>query len=282
MTTIEAVSKIMNATKFADIVDLGRYKEDYRELVKLVHVDKGGNPEATAKLNDFKTIYEKGIKYEDEAGEYYSNGYWIKRKSTDLLEKSYKNWVAITMLNVSHLSKYIPSDGSIIEGQLTFNFGKRCIPLPLALEQGHVRWILSRILEFVMMLETQGYVHGGINPDSVFIDPENHGIMITSFYYLTKIGTHMRSVNGKYKSWYPSQLFKNKIAHPLVDIELAKKTAIYLLGDKSGVGVRLKKTHNKELLEFLMTQDYNAYFAYEEYRALLKKNFESKFHILNI
>jgi len=282
MTTEQAVTKIMTAVKFADIVDIGRYKEDYRELVKLVHVDKGGSLEAVTKLNDFKTIHEKGTKYEDEAGEYYSNGYWIKRKVDDLVKKSYNNYLLIKKLGVDHLNRYIPEHGEIVGEEIVYTFGKRCVPLPLALEGEHVRWVLSRMLEFIMMLEANGYTHGGINPDNVFIDPENHGIMVTSFYHMKRIGSRMSTINGKYMSWYPHQLFKFKTAYPLVDIELVKKTAIYLLGDRSGVGVRLKKSENKELMEFLMSQGNNTHDEYKRYRELLTRNFKTKFHILNI
>lgn len=282
MTTIEAVTKIMNAVKFADIVDIGRYKEDYRELVKLVHVDKGGSLEAVAKLNDFKTIHEKGTKYEDEAGEYYSNGYWIKRPYEGLGKQGYLHWSKIRGLGVDHLNKYIPMGAEVASGHITYNFGKRCVPLPMALEGIHVRWVLSRLLEFCMMLETNGFVHCGLNPESVFVDPENHGIMITSFYYVTRTGMRVKSVNGKYMSWYPAGLFSNKIASALVDTELAKKIAIYLLSDKSGVGTRLKGKEDKDLVEFLMTMTPKAFVAYKEYRNILNNNFKTQFHILNI
>lgn len=283
MNTDEAVKKIMTAVKFADIVDIGRYKEDYRELVKLVHVDKGGSLEAITKLNDFKTNHEKGTKYEDEAGEYYSNGYWLKRKyPTELLKTSYVNWSTIRNLKVDHLNRYIPFGANVIGDEITYHFGKRCVPLPTALEGVHVRWVLSRILEFCMMLETNGYVHGGINPDSVFVDPDNHGIMVTSFYHMTREKAPMKTINGKYMPWYPAQLMKTKRASSLVDTELAKKTAIYLLGDRSGVGARLKIKENKELIEFLMSQDNGAYSAYKKYRDILTKNFKTQFHILNI
>lgn len=273
----------MAATKFADIVDIGRYKEEYRDLVKLVHVDKGGSLEAITKLNDFKTIHEKGNRYEDEAGEYYSNGYWVRRPYNDALaERNYENWSAIRNLKVDHLNKYIPFGANVIGDEITYYFGKRCVPLPSALEGVHVRWVLSRLLEFCMMMSSNGYVHGGLNPDSVFVDPENHGIMVTSFYHLTKQGSHMKTVNGKYMTWYPAELFRKKIAIPPVDIELAKKIAIYLLGDKSGVGVRLKATENRELMDFLMSQDNNTYGTYKKYREILTKNFKTKFHILNI
>ncbi|HSY75882.1 MAG TPA: hypothetical protein VK890_03430, partial [Bacteroidia bacterium] len=67
-----------------------------------------------------------------------------------------------------------------------------------------------------------------------------------------------------------------------VDLEMVKRVAIYLLGDQSGLGVKLRKTHNADFINFLIKRDDDPYNTYKEYRELLKKNFESKFHVLNI
>jgi hypothetical protein len=82
--------------------------------------------------------------------------------------------------------------------------------------------------------------------------------------------------------WYPTVLFTQKIATPDIDLELSKKIALYLLGDKSAAGTKLKmdKTINKEVLNFLLTKHQNHKDEFVQYRELLAKNFKKKFYPL--
>ena len=70
--------------------------------------------------------------------------------------------------------------------------------LDRTLDEKHVRWVLNRMLEFSAWMESIKLIHGGINPDSVLIMPEPHGIQVISFYHLTKLGNKMRTIPGKY------------------------------------------------------------------------------------
>jgi hypothetical protein len=67
-------------------------------------------------------------------------------------------------------------------------------------------------------------------------------------------------------------------------LELSKKIALYLLGDKSGAGTKLKKDTdvNQEVLNFLLIKHQNIKDEYLQYRELLKKHFESKFYPLSL
>ena len=49
---------------------------------------------------------------------------------------------------------------------------------------------------------------------------------------------------------YPDHVKIDKLAKADIDIELCKRTAIYLLGDKSGIGNILRKTHSIPFLDF--------------------------------
>jgi hypothetical protein len=63
---------------------------------------------------------------------------------------------------------------------------------------------------------------------------KTHGIIIPSFYHMTPLGRPLKTISGRYQHWYPASTFDKKIAQELIDIELAKKVAIYLSGDPSG------------------------------------------------
>ena len=101
---------------------------------------------------------------------------------------------------------------------------------------------------------------------------------------MTLVNKKAETISAKYKMWYPTTLFTKKIATHDIDLELCKKIALYLLGDRSGAGTKLKvdKDVNQEFLTFLLTKHQNEYQDYINFRAMLKKNFESKFYLLNL
>ena len=99
---------------------------------------------------------------------------------------------------------------------------------------------------------------------------------------MTKLNSPLKTVSAQYKNFYPAQVFVNKKSESNIDVELSKRTAVLLLGDKSGSGVVLRKTHNNEIIDFLQKQCYEADKNYIEYRELLKKYFPTEFHKLNV
>lgn len=140
-----------------------------------------------------------------------------------------------------------------------------------------MNWIYSRILEFAGWINQTGYVHAGFTPDSIYTVPETHGIQVISFYHMTKIDDKLKTISGKYAPLYPASVFKNKNAYPGIDIDLAKKIAITLLGDKSGAGTRLRASHNSSLINYLQTLDSDPIESYYKYRKLLDANFKKEF-----
>lgn len=285
--TAELIQRIKKANKLSDVLDVNHFKVEFTALIKKIHPDvckEDGAGEATAKLNKLKAEFTDGIIYTDDAGEFKSNGYFIDFMGDEkLLKQSLANYKILKAIKDDHFHKYMPSNMENIDGMLHIKLDARAIPLvDLNLPQEHVNWILSRILEFSTWLSQSGYVHCGINPASIFIVPETHGIQVCSFYHMTKSDGRVNTISGRYQNWYPPALFATKKATSTIDLELAKKTAIYLLGDKSGSGIKLKKTHNEHFMDFVIAQHYEAFETYDTYRKMLKANFPTKFHILNI
>lgn len=291
--TNDLISTILKAAKLADVVDIDNYAIQFKEIIQLIHPDKSSHPDAakaTAKLNTLRDEYEKGIPGRDEVTEYTTNGYQAAYTITDANRamvtwsvENYRHLIHDGKLKTPHFTKYMPLQMSITKDFLGVAFEKRSIPISkLILPQEHVNWILSRLLEYSLLLNQLGYVHCGLNPESIFITPENHGIVIMNYYHLTKVGGKVGTINGDYKNWYPAKLFIDKLATAEIDLRLAKKIAAYLLGDPSGSGVRLKKDHNEHWVNFILQQDTDPVKCYDNYRRILKENFESKFYILNI
>ncbi len=285
------IYKINKANKIEEVLNLAHFKTEFNAIVKQIHPDyctDAGAVEATAKMNIWKHQYENGKPFTDDAGVFKTNGYWVHFSSAlPNLTVSVNNYNKFQQLRSDadiHFKKYLPKEcRRQTDGAFRFLFEKRAIPLSgLQLPQEHVNWVLNRLLEYIAYLSQSGFVHGGLNPESVFIVPENHGIQVVSFYHLAKKNSRIHTVSGRYMNWYPAQVLKTKIASPVTDLECAKRIAASLLGDASGNAVKFRKTHNEDFINFLLTRHDDAYQCLTRYRQLLRRNFKTGFYSLTI
>jgi len=295
MTDIELIDKTLKSKKPSDLFR-DDWKKDYITYSKLIHPDMCKQPKANdamAIINHYKDVIENGITYTDETGDFKVYEKKIEYVVTDLnralLTKSANNY---KILMAKHdkasesFQRYMPQDMILTKDKLIIVLADRSVPLTnQTLPQEHVNWLFSRMFEFTMWIRECGYSHMGFNPTTVFVVPETHGIIVTSFYHMTILNKKAETISAKYKMWYPTTLFTKKIATPDIDLELCKKIAIYLLGDRSAAGTKLKMDKvkiNQEVLVFLLTKHENKLSEYLQYREILKKNFEKKFCILDL
>lgn len=288
---MELIEKILAAKKIEDVLSVDNFKAEFRDIITQIHPDKCDHPdarEATSIMNIWHDQYENGKPYKDDVGIFKTNGYWVEYNSAEKnLNWSIENYRLFQQLQSPsdrHFLKYLPKECKVqSDGSYRFFFDKRSIPLSgLTLPQEHVNWVLNRLLEYSAYLSEIGFSHCGLNPESVFIVPETHGIQVCSFYHLTKIGNRIGTISGKYQHWYPAEVFINKTGFSVIDTDMSKRIATYLLGEPSGNAVKLRKTHNEEIVNFLLKQHNNSYQCLTEYKALLAKNFPKQFHSLTI
>ncbi len=284
--------KIVASHKAEDIFTIRNYQQEYTDMVKLLHPDVcklSLAGDAVAKLNQYRKEMDKYSNGEDDAGAFVftAENEVVFTGDTSLLQRSYKHYQMLMNLKddaAAHFKKYLPQSMRFLNNELTVKSTHRMLPLThLVLPHEHTDWILSRVYELISWLHQTGYCHLGINPESIFIVPETHGIVCVSFYHLMPVNTKPESISGRYINWYPAVVFNQKKAIPYIDINLAQRTALYAMGDKSGNGIVLKKTVNEQLIEFLITPHYNSYQTYQDYRKLLVQLFGKPiFHSLNI
>lgn len=288
--TKDIIAKINRSKSFVEIfTDLNNWLYEYKQIAKQIHPDicaELGAKDALAKLNSYKEELEKGKSHIDDAG---TVTYNINKTTIvgdkPILDVSLKNFNKLISLKEKidiDFQRYIPKSATLTSGNpsnLLFNLNLRAVPLSAigTLPQEHVNWILSRMLEYAAYLHKRGFVHAGINPDSVYVEPINHSINLISFYHMTELDKKMSTASGKWLYMYPEHVKKDKIAKGDIDVELCKRTAIWLLGDKSGIGTCLRKTHNIAFLDFISKRHTDPIEAFLDYRKMLDKNFERKF-----
>lgn len=308
MTNELLAQKIQKAKKPEDIFDSNSIESTYKELAKIFHPDVWKIEEETFKrLTALKTEGLQKIEegtwgtislidplYTDDAGSVYKDGLnLVFTGPEDLIRYSYVNWNSIisSQDKVSqNIARYMCSKARMSEALVAGKkspvlYMKREKPafrvsaqrikdkFPDGLSERHVAWIASRMYEFVALLHTQGLVHSGINPESVFIVPETHGIYVTSFYHMKPMDSKLETISAKYKNWYPAKTLYDKKAIETIDIELVGRTALYLLGDQTGTGYSLlrKKGSTQKFIKFFMSHSENSGEHYGKYRELLKE-----------
>jgi hypothetical protein len=292
MSAKSVILLLLSAKNIHDIFpDIDNYNDLYKKYASVIHPDickEKGAVDAMTVLNKYKNELQIGTRFKSDgiSVKYRVNRIDVEGDATPLgiSLRNYNILMNYKDEKSKHFQQYLPESCIPTPEHLIFNVPKRVLPLNSlgVLEQIHVNWILSRMLEFSAWLNQTHNVHCGINPDSIFIVPENHGIICSSFYHMTPVGHKLSTISGKYSNLYPSEIFKIKQATTNIDIECSKRTAILLLGDKSGVGNILRKTHDADIINFLQKTSYSPYDTYTEWRELLKKKFVSKFHPLNI
>lgn len=294
MTDIEVIEKILKTNNPTQLFG-GDWKTTYKKYSRLIHPDACRHhnaSDAMAKLNYLKDLIEYGIQYRDETGDFNVFDkkiiYKITNDNRKLIRKSYDNYIILKSKRDKaslNFHRYLPDSMKIDKDNLVITLKDRVVPLTnQELPQVHVNWIFSRIFELTLWFSQVGYSHMGINPTTVMVVPETHGIIITSFYHMTPLNQKAGTISAMYKTWYPTTLFSKKIATVDVDLELGKKIALYLLGDRSAAGTILKRSKdvNQQILTFLITKHQNIMSEYKEYRELFTKNFKKKFYSLDL
>lgn len=301
ITAPDLIKKINSARNFTQVFENGRsldeWKSSYIEMAKILHPDickEDGAHEALSKLNHLKDFMEQGNSVKDEVGEIrvHYNKIVIKGDKK-FIDRSYQNYTVLGGLKddaAKNFQRYLPQSmiypafapGLPSEGSYEIPLKDPAVPLSALVppvDQKHVNWIVSRIMELAGWFRQIGYVHGGLTPHSVFVVPKTHGIICTTFYHMTKLGNPMNTVSGPFASFYPAKLFTDKKATMDIDVELAKRIGIYLLGDKSGNGTILKKAPNvnQAMLAVLQRYQQDPYVAFKEYRTTLEKEFKKEF-----
>jgi len=294
MTDTEVIDIVLKSEKPSDIFN-GDWKATFKKYSLLIHPDRCKHPDASdamAVLSNYKEQMENGILYRDEAGDFRVFDkkvvYQVTDENRKLLRKSFENFKILkTRTDKSSVAfhRYLPESMRLSSKELIIGFKDRTVPLTgQKLPQHHVNWLFSRMFELSLWFKDIGYSHMGLNPTTVFVVPETHGIIVISFYHMSLLNKKAKTISARYKMWYPTTLFIEKIATQDVDLELCKKIALYLLGDRSAAGTKLKreKDVNQEILNFLLTKHQNNMHEYKEYRDLLAKNFKKKFYPLNL
>lgn len=95
-------------------------------------------------------------------------------------------------------------------------------------------WIWRRLLVALGFAHANHVIHGGVLPAHVLIHPREHGVVLIDWSYAVLdpavTGEHIRTISISYRDWYPAEVFAREKPTPGLDIAMAARCMIDLLG----------------------------------------------------
>ena len=278
------IKEILNAKSSYELFPTEDSIKEYRRLAK-VHPDICKLPqaeEAFLRLQNLHDLHKNGSSFESDLGKvtYFQNGKIIIKGNPSILKINLDNYNKV-IKSYPEIINYTVKNMTLKDDTLTCNvYTYIRLGTELYWPQVHINWLISRLLEFNGYLEIVNKYFNGLNPKTLMVLPKTHGIAMFNFIHLTEIPNAPKTAPGEFINWY-----KNKASTRLLNLELVAKTIIYLLGDNTGIGNKLKldKNINKDILNFLLNiKDNKITITYFEYKELLNSIYEKKFHPFNV
>jgi hypothetical protein len=134
-------------------------------------------------------------------------------------------------------------------------------------------WIFRRTLVAVGNANDAGIIHGGINLDSILIEPEMHGLLLTNWQYSVEEGEKLIATPIDSKHFYPKEILEGSAVDYKLDIRLAAETMLQLGGKQ------LNRPFNAFLKGCLVTSVPKASQLLKEFDELIEKLWgERTFH----
>jgi hypothetical protein len=105
---------------------------------------------------------------------------------------------------------------------------------PSGLDPRDVAWMLRKLLIVLGFAHAQGVIHGAVLPSHIFIQPEQHGLVLNNWLFAVRdpdtTGERIRAVVAAYEHWYPPEVYAKELPAPGLDIYMGARCMVYLLG----------------------------------------------------
>ncbi|HET8846445.1 MAG TPA: hypothetical protein VFN35_33590, partial [Ktedonobacteraceae bacterium] len=105
---------------------------------------------------------------------------------------------------------------------------------PHGVDVRDMAWMWRRLLVALDFAHKNSIIHGSVLPTHVLIHPEQHGLVLIDWSYAVfnpgVTHTWISALSTAYRAWYPEEVFAREEPQPGLDIFLAGKCMIELLG----------------------------------------------------
>lgn len=121
---------------------------------------------------------------------------------------------------------------SYLEGLFSIQEVKEAYPE--GIDARDMAWIWRRLLIVLDFAHTHGIIHGGVLPTHILLHPEKHGVVLIDWSYAVRdptiTHTRLSAISAAYRAWYPAEVFARQETQPGLDIFMAGRCMIDLLG----------------------------------------------------
>ena len=102
------------------------------------------------------------------------------------------------------------------------------------LDPKDMAWIWRRLLIALGFSHSNGVIHGAVLPTHILIHPEQHGVILIDWSYATLhsqvTGERIRAISSPYREWYPVEVMTKEVPTPGLDLAMAARCMLDLLG----------------------------------------------------
>jgi curved DNA-binding protein CbpA len=95
-------------------------------------------------------------------------------------------------------------------------------------------WMWRRLLIALGHAHDREVIHGSVLPSHILIHPAEHGLLLVdwcaSVQQPSRTGTQIAFVSAPYERWYPLSVLAKHTPTPAVDLEMALRCMVHLLG----------------------------------------------------
>jgi serine/threonine protein kinase len=102
------------------------------------------------------------------------------------------------------------------------------------LDPRDVAWMWRKLLIVLGFAHAQDVIHGAVLPSHIFIQPEQHGLVLNNWLYAVRdpdtTGECIRTIVAAYGHWYPPEVYAKQLPTPGLDIYMGARCVVYLMG----------------------------------------------------
>jgi len=105
---------------------------------------------------------------------------------------------------------------------------------PEGIDPKDMAWIWRRVLIALNFAHSNHVIHGAVLPTHIMIHPEQHGLVLIDWSYAVlrpdETGERISAISSAYRDWYPAEVFAREKPTPGLDITMAARCMLDLLG----------------------------------------------------
>ena len=101
---------------------------------------------------------------------------------------------------------------------------------PKGIDPRDAVWMFKRILGILSFTHKAGVTHGAILPTHIVLDLEPHAAALIGWGYSVDHEKKLVAIAGKYRAYYPTEVFDKKPVGPETDLFMLGKTMTALMG----------------------------------------------------